>query len=77
MDLRKYRKRHALTQIQLSQLLGVSRIAIAKREQANTVPLPMRIALIWLEHDLTLYSFDSCLESITSKLKEQDRRFPS
>ena len=48
-ELRKYRKKQKLTQVQLAQMLGTSQQMITSYERGKTIPTPSaRIALIEL-----------------------------
>lgn len=68
MNLKHFRSTHGLTQAQLAKLLGVSKIAVAKREQAGTVPNVMVLAIGAVEKTLKLKGFEET-HNLASKMR--------
>ena len=77
MQLKNFRANHNLTQNQLAKLLGVTKIAVAKREQAGTVPDQMRIALVLIDQHLSANDYERSLETLVLELLEQGRKYAS
>ena len=77
MQLKNFRANHNLTQNQLAKLLGVTKIAVAKREQAGTVPLTMQIALVGIGECLTLNTYQETLELVMVNVLNQGRKYAS
>jgi transcriptional regulator with XRE-family HTH domain len=78
MQLRNFRTKHNLTQVQLAKLLGVSEQAITKRERDSTVPNQMVLALLFITNIINdlpnTYDFEILYSKVCNERYRMEKR---